>query len=406
MSSGDAQRVELAIERLAVGGDGVGRDATGRVFFVPLTAPGDRVRARVTELHRRYGRAELEQLHAASPLRSDPRCPAFGRCGGCSWQHLEYAAQVAAKRSFLLECLQRIGGVADIPEIEFLPSPDCYGYRGRARILGGETGVGFRARASHRICRVDACPVLAPPLEEALRERAAAAPGADATENEALREYELTLGSAGRVRWVASRAAAAPPPDTSLEICAGADRLRVSPGVFVQANTLLLPSLVDAVEEAAGSGGAALELYAGAGFLSVRLARRFSTLKCVEASAPACDDLRHNLTRAGAAGVAVVCAPVRPTPLRKWLRELRPEVVVLDPPRAGLGTRGAQLVAEAAPRRVVYLACDPATWARDLAAFCRSGYQLRRVVGLDLFPQTPHVEALGVLEPGDPPPRS
>jgi len=399
------ETVELTIEGLAVGGDGVGRDATGRVYFVPQTAPGDRVRARITGRYPRYGRAEVEQLLAASSARVPPRCGVFGRCGGCTWQHLHYATQIDAKRSFLHECLSRVGGVRALPEIEFLASPEPYGYRGRARLFCTREQVGFRERRSRRVCATEACPVLAPALESVLKRLPLMRSSPPLDPPETGGEFELTLGKGGTVR-CAPFETHARPVGPQIEVGVGTDHLRVSPGVFVQGNALLLPALVDTIAEVAGYGEAALELYAGAGFLSVRLARRFARLQCVEASVRACEDLGYNLARIGRADAGVVCAPVRPKLLRRWLHELQPDVVVLDPPRAGLGRAGARALALARPKRIVYLACDPATWARDLGVICRAGYHLQRVVGFDLFPQTPHVEGLGVLEPGDSPGRS
>ncbi len=395
---GDA--IEVAIRDLAVGGEGVGRDAAGRVFFVAATAPGDRVRARVTELRKRHGRAEVEAFLEASPDRVEPRCPVFGECGGCTWQHLSYSTQVAAKLQFLRDALVRIGRARELPEIEFVASPKPWAYRARARLGCAGHRVGFRKRHSHEICAIRGCPLLVAPLSERLATLAAQRDAAPA----ASLELELTAGADGVVRCV-ERGVAQPAPSSlheRLEIAVAGDRFWVSPGVFVQANALLLPRLVDEVARAAGTGAAALELYAGAGFFSLPLGRRFARLVCVEASASACRDLRDNLARAGVGGVDVVCTSVTPARLRGWLREHEPEVAVLDPPRAGLGRAGAGELAAGVGKRIVYLACDPASWGRDVGVLCAEGWQLRRVIGFDLFPQTSHVEALAVLERDSP----
>jgi 23S rRNA (uracil1939-C5)-methyltransferase len=129
LSDADTAPIEVAIESLAAGGEGVAHDERGRVVFIPLAAPGDRLRVRVVEEHARFARAEIEAVLEPGPARVAPRCPVFGVCGGCAWQHVDYAAQVEAKRAILREALARIGGVA-VPEIEFVASPQPYRYRG------------------------------------------------------------------------------------------------------------------------------------------------------------------------------------------------------------------------------------------------------------------------------------
>ncbi|HSJ96864.1 MAG TPA: TRAM domain-containing protein, partial [Myxococcota bacterium] len=179
--------VELTIESLAAGGDGVGRAPDGRVVFVPLAAPGDRVRVRLVEEKARFARGEIEALLVPGPERVEPRCPVFGICGGCAWQHLDYEAQVRAKRERLRDALARIAGLAELPPLAFTPSPAPYGYRGRARVRVERGGVGFRRRRSHALCAVTGCPLLAPPLDAALAALAAAPPRPAG-------EWELALG--------------------------------------------------------------------------------------------------------------------------------------------------------------------------------------------------------------------
>jgi 23S rRNA (uracil1939-C5)-methyltransferase len=176
----------------------------------------------------------------------------------------------------------------------------------------------------------------------------------------------------------------------------GGERIGFSPGVFAQSNAWLLETLVEQVTASAGSGALALELFAGAGFLTLRLARRFGRVVAVEASAAAARDLRANLRDADLAGAEVHERRVELS--AALFRHLTPDVVVLDPPRTGLPAGAVAALADVAARRIVYLSCDPATLARDLAGFRERGYRLRRVEGFDLFPQTPHVEALAVLE--------
>jgi 23S rRNA (uracil1939-C5)-methyltransferase len=381
---------ETTIDRLAAGGDGVGRHPDGRAVFVPLSAPGDRLGVRVVESRRRFVRAEIEQILHPGPDRVAPRCAVFGVCGGCTWQHLAYPAQIEAKRAILADALQRIGGVTRSALPEVVPSPDAYGYRARARVIARRGAVGYRMRGSHATCSVDACPVLVPALEAVLPEVARRSGGDDVA-----REWEIAVGSEGRPR---VSALDAPAPDApAIVLGVGGDRIGLSPGAFGQANALLWDALHAGVVEAAGRGERLLELYAGAGFFTLGLARRFASVLAVESSPTAAADLRRNLAHAGCGHVQVVEGRVET--VLPGLPGARPDVVVVDPPRRGLPETTARALAALAPRRIVYLSCDPATLARDVARLGAGGHALTRVRGFDLFPQTPHLEALAILEP-------
>lgn len=383
-SGGDAESIEVAIESLAAGGEGVAHDSNGRVVFVPLAAPGDRARVTVTEAHTRFARGEIDQVLAPGPARVAPPCPVFGVCGGCAWQHVDYAAQVEAKRVILRDALARIGGVA--PRIEFVASPQPYGYRSRARVLAAGGQVGFRKRRSHDVCAITSCPLLAPPLDAALAQLASRAPEDG--------EWELALGSDGAVR--VARLGGRAKPDERVVLRAAGEEIAVSSGVFAQANALLLDALAQTVLDAAGQGGELLELFAGAGFFTRGLARRFERVVAVESDAAAAIDLAHNCQPLG--NVRVVESRAETALADPRALRLAPDAVVLDPPRGGIGTRAAEQLARLGAQRIVYASCDPATLARDLGVLARKRWSLARVVGFDLFPQTPHVEAVAVLE--------
>jgi len=379
--------LELDVERLAAGGDGVGRAPDGRVTFIPFSAPGDRLRVCTTEVHRRYLRASVIEMITPGPSRVEPLCPVFGDCGGCAWQHLHYTAQLEAKRGILRDALTRIGKLAAVPEqIEMRGSPMAYGYRSRARVVVEEAGVGFRRRGSHRVCPTAHCPVLVPELDATL--------AALARDPQAPRgEWELAAGDSGEVSLLAPKGRTRGEKKIHLRLAGGS--VAISAGVFSQANIALRADLADAVHEAAGEGESALELFAGAGFLTLGLARRFRRLVAIESDPRAVRDLRENLSAARIESAEVRGVPVEDALGNAQLRHLRPDVIVLDPPRTGL-PRGVASALDAA--RLVYLSCDPATLARDLASLQEGGFRLVRVMGFDLFPQTPHVEALAVVE--------
>ena len=387
MSTKAAAMLEVTIESLAAGGEGVGRDASGRVVFVPFAAPGDRLRVRVIEEQARFARGEIDAVLAAGSGRATPRCPVFGSCGGCAWQHIDYTTQLEAKRAMLRDALERIGGIEAQP-IEVIASPQPYGYRGRARVLVKGGRVGFRKRRSHEVCAITACPLLAPPLDAALGELAAHPPAQEG-------EWELALGSDGAVRTTALAAHALAAGRIAVQ--AAGEEIAVSSGVFVQANALLQRALAQTVLDAAGQGGEALELFAGAGFFTLGLARRFARVAAVESDAAAVLDLSRNCAAAGLRHVRVIEAPAEAVLAVFRTHRLAPDVVVLDPPRGGIGQRASEQLARLPAQRIVHVSCDPATLARDLRVLTEKRWSLVRVVGFDLFPQTPHVEVVAVL---------
>ena len=376
----------VRVDALAAGGDGVGRAPDGRVVFVPFACPGDLARVRVTESRPAWARARIAELIEPGPERVEPRCAVFGSCGGCGWQHLSHAAQLDAKAAILGDALRRIGGLEWTDPVSILASPSPYAYRGRTRVVVQRGQVGYRRRRSHALCAVSACPVLHPALDARLGELAADPPRRDG-------EWELALGS-GAVR--AAPLDGRPGERIFLEVAG--ERVGTSAGVFAQTNALLLDALVQRVGAVVGGGSFLLELFAGAGLFTLPLSKRFERVVALEGSAAAVRDLRANLDAAGREGVEVL--ERRMEAAGPVLEGLRPDRVFLDPPRSGL-TRGVlEMLASLGAAQIAYLSCDPATLARDLARFSRRGYRLRQVEGFDLFPQTPHLEALALLEAG------
>ncbi|MGH0030983.1 MAG: class I SAM-dependent RNA methyltransferase [Myxococcota bacterium] len=372
--------MELSIESLAAGGDGVAHAADGRVVFVPFTAPGDRVRVEIVETRPRFLRARVVELLAPGEARTDPVCPVFGSCGGCAWQHVSVEAQRRAKGRIVADALRRLGGLAFGDTIDVMPSPDAYGYRVRTRVLRQAGRTGYRRRRSHRLQAVSRCPVLVPALDAALHDLALRDDAPDG-------EWELAAGvDTVRCQPIGARGDA-------LALCVGDDRLRVSPGAFFQSNGLLHEALAAAVVRAAGTGDSLVEAFAGVGFFTLPLSRAFGRVTAIESNAAAAADLRHNLAAADRGNVDVVPAPLE----RAWEALPPAGTWVLDPPRSGLPAGSAERLASRGARQVVYLSCDPATLARDLSRLCAQGYRLTEVSAFDLFPQTPHVEVLAIL---------
>lgn len=386
------EELELRIDSLAAGGDGVARAADGLVVFVPFTAPGDLVRVELASRRKSWGQGVVRDLLEPGPGRTDPLCPVFGQCGGCSWQHLDYGAQLAAKRSILRDAFERIARVPLADDFEFHPCPQPYGYRSRARVVAERGRVGFRRRRSHAVCAARRCPILAPELDVALAALAEKPP-------EPTGEWELSAGSDGAVQVtrLPVRASAG-----QVTVTVGEERLTISGGSFVQANSLLRERLAEWVLGVAapsddGSATTCLELHCGAGFFTLGLARRFERVLAIESNPHAVADLEDNLAAAGLENVAIVAAPVETALEDEPASSFAADVVVLDPPRTGLEPEVCDRLATSSARRIVYVSCDPATLARDVGIFADRDWELADVAGFDLFPQTPHLEAVVCL---------
>ena len=378
----------VTIERLASEGDGVGRLADGRVVFVPATAPGDVAEVRIVEEHPRFARAELVRVTEPGPSRVQPRCPLVGTCGGCAWQHIEYSEQCAAKARRVAETFERVAKLSPPDTVECTPCPAPYGYRSRARLGFRDGVVGLRQVRSHRLCGASSCPVLVPLLDATLARLADDPPSGNG-------ELTLAAGDDGSVCVTGDgRDGVA----IEIESAPSSTRIQISPGVFFQANSVLRQPLAEAVHALAGEGERALELFAGSGFFTMGLAGRFERVLVVEAQGRATRDLAANLAAAGHANVEVVTGLAERKLEAPALADFAPDVVLLDPPRKGLDRVAADRIAMLGAPRIVYVACDPATQARDVARIAGHGYRLTQLRAFDLFPQTPHVESIALLE--------
>jgi 23S rRNA (uracil1939-C5)-methyltransferase len=396
-----APPIEVTIEKLVYGGDGLARDG-GRVVLLPLVLPGERVRARVERSGKDLLRARAMEILEPSAGRIAPECPHFGVCGGCQYQQAAYDDQLRWKRDILAEVLKRVGKieVTDIGVAAGAP----WGYRNRAQVQIERGSVGYYEAGSHRCVAIERCPVASPALERAI----------------------LSLGRMSRESWFPSfirtleiftdeerfqvnvRETAGPRPARRFfqrvaETLPGADRaaieyrvasdvFRVSPRSFFQVNRFLIERLVEIALDGA-VGGSALDLYAGAGLFTLPLARRFRSVSAVENNSSAHGDLVFNARRAGldvrashsTAGAALEAVTTTP------------DFVLADPPRAGIGKEVVGHLIRLRPPRLAIVSCEPPTLARDLAPLLASGYRLERLTMIDLFPQTAHIESVARL---------
>jgi 23S rRNA (uracil1939-C5)-methyltransferase len=417
--------MEVKIEKLVYGGEGLGHQ-DGCAVFVPFVLPSEVVRVRTVEKKKKFVRGRVQQIVTASAERTAPPCPHFTQCGGCHYQHIPYAAQVSYKATILRETLSRLGRVAwDGPIVEHASAPLRYRNRAqwKVRAIGGPMRIGYFQSSTTALCPVEQCPVLSPRLEgtlaalgkmlatgslpPTLREAEAVADDSDeklllnvalesfaessAATAEKLRRgvpgvESLLLYDAGRDRFELDGPG-------HFEYRVGEDRYRVGHLSFFQANRFLLEEVRTAVIGDA-QGALALDLFAGVGLFTLPLARRFSRVVAVESNEAAARDLETNIAGARAAAQAVT-SPVEKL-LSDWTE--RPDLIVLDPPRAGVAAEAVERIAALAPPRIHYLSCDPATLARDLAALLRGGYQIEAIHLFDMFPQTFHIETLVKLK--------
>ena len=378
------EMLELDVTALAAGGDGVARDASGRVVFVPHGAPGDRVRARVTEAKASFARAEIVEILAAGEARVTPACAAVARgCGGCAWQHVARGAQLAAKQALVANALRKLAGL----RVHAIADPGpALGWRRRARFHVADGVVGLYAHGSHRVVALARCPQLEARLEPALAAVIAARPPDG--------ELALLAGHAGEIV-IATRAAwpagaklvgrAAIAGVYAGDAVYGAATIEIEDGLhggpwdFAQASAAGNRALVACAAAALGPApGRVLELHAGSGNFTRAFAAAGWDVVASDVARPA---------RPPAGFVVGAAADVLAAATGAF------DAVVLDPPRTGAADAVAG-IARLAPRAIVYVSCDAATLARDAARLCDAGYAATDAWPIDLMPHTAHVEVV------------
>ena len=422
----EVRELDLAIEAIVAGGDGLARREKSRVVFVPRTAPGEVVEAVVTESRRQWARARLTRVVEPSTDRVEPPCPHYDRCGGCQLQHLNYGAQLRAKAGIVADAFRRLGGL-DAPAVEVIPSPLQLGYRNRISLVlrreGAGVTAGFHAIGGDGIVDIDACPVAEDSINDvwaALR----AAWGEGASALPAGGQLRLTLranhagraglavenargkGSEGIARLVESialldsvwvvgdRGAIVDHAGAkSLSELIGGHEVALSGTAFTQVNRRAAEVLNDYVIAQCGevSKRRVIDAYCGFGTRTVALAIAGAIAVGIDFDAAAIEAASH-LAREAGVGAAFIAARVE----RRIARELPAEVVVVNPPRSGIAPDVTRALLDHPAGRLVYVSCDPATLARDLGRLSPR-YRLTTCRAFDLFPQTSHVETVVTL---------
>ena len=387
---------------MVYGGEGLSREA-GEVIFTPFVLAGEVIEAERLASRKNVQRARLTGITEPSPDRTAAPCPVYQKCGGCHYQHANYSSQLRFKRDILVETLQRQGKIDLDPAAVPIVSGPPYGYRNRAQFHFENSHIGYRAMNSHTFVPISECPITAPVISNIAGKLSRLVRDPrwprfvtslevftdDVQIQWNVRETERPVAK-HFFEWMAEEF-----PGTvsgPLEYAVNDDIFHVSGDSFFQVNRFLVGGLADlAIGDLRGDS--AWDLYAGVGLISLPLARRFQNVVAVESGRSAAADLAWNAERAG------VRIEVSPLSAEAWLAqpaEKTPDLVLADPPRAGLGKAAVARLLELRPASLVLIACDPATLARDLAVLT-GAYEIERLTMVDLFPQTFHIEAIAKL---------
>lgn len=398
---------ELRIEKMVQGGEGMARLPDGRVCFVQGGLPGELCQVEILQNKKDFTRGRVIKITEKSADRAEPKCPLYGKCGGCSLQHLESSAQAACSALVERENFRRIAHV-ELPENFKIHTGPAWGYRNRARVViarakSGKVSYGFRMQKSNGIIPFANCPVLTPALNAFLKENAAKIfEESIKASKRPPRNFELDVNlfdnGAGKVSYFYKGMPAADFEKNAVSVVEIAGKkIRSDASVFFQSNLSLLPELVTAVQNAVDEGIACgeasdawlIDLFSGVGFFAAILKDKFKKITTVERD-EGC--LKHADFNLSADNVSA--------PAEDWLAENVvdvPATLIVDPPRTGLPPTALEAIVKSSVNRLIYVSCDPVTLARDFSRFRDAGFALKKAEGFAFYPQTPHLEMLFVL---------
>lgn len=402
--------IQVKVTDMAHGGDALARHQ-GKVLFVPYALPGEELLVELVDEKATYGRARLTEVVTPSPQRVEPRCPHFGTCGGCHWQHIAYETQLRFREEILRSQLKRIGHLADVLVRPTLDMTNPWNYRNRVQLHLDEHGqLGFLAAREHRVVPIRECHIMHPLLYEVFSaldidfpELEAVSIRAGVTTGEQLLILETTGHTAPAleadlpVSCVLLLEDGTPVTylgDSHISENVAGRCLRISATSFFQVNTAQLEHLVKTVQQYLGPQGneVLLDVYCGVGVLGLSLAEAVRTVIGIDESEAAISDARFNSQELDNVRYVQGSAEgILPS-----LDEAA-DMVILDPPRQGCHKRVLRALLDLAPAKIVYVSCDPATLARDLGRLVQGGYELMEIQPLDMFPQTCHIEAVALL---------
>ncbi|NWG02007.1 MAG: 23S rRNA (uracil(1939)-C(5))-methyltransferase RlmD [Syntrophaceae bacterium] len=423
-----AKKIRVRIESVAFKGYGVAR-VQGKVVFVPHTMTGDEAWIELMEEKKRYSMGRIVQMIKPAPWRVTPLCPSFGVCGGCQWQHIDYCVQGELKEKIFKDILIRLGGLKEIPPVRVFPSPKSYGYRSRVQLKVQGEKLGYLKQKTHQIVEIQECPIAHPIINQMLPSiRKMSSSFSQTKEIEinvspdegkgvlllhfsssergienVLKDFlQNHLMFKGIVMTKKEGNAFCGDPALNLTISLNHKgegekiKFRISPGSFSQINLEQNQRLIQTVLQfsEAREEETVLDLYAGVGNLTLPLALVAKKVFGIEENKVATEDARFNAEQNRIRNCDLIHGRTEEV-LENWERE-SPDCIVLDPPRIGCKTVLDQMV-RLKPKRMVYVSCDPTTFSRDLRRFNEKGYVLQKLSLIDMFPQSYHMEVVGLL---------
>lgn len=410
----EALEADVLLTRLAYGGDAIGRLEDGRAVFVPFGLPGERVRIRLLEQREHFARGKILEVLEASPERIEPRCLHFGVCGGCHFQHLEYASQLRAKAEVLADQLRRIGHIENPPVRQTVAAGPAWNYRNHVQFhLSPQGRLGFMratgGQTDAEVVHIRECHLPMPGIN-------AFWPQLDLDASAGIQRLSLREGSDGELMMILEGSTDQTPEleveapisiahvyDQHVVVQAGEEHIRlsvlgrefrVSPTTFFQVNLDVAEKMVEHVLSIVPETvDTLIDAYCGAGLFSAFLAPRCKRLIGIEAARAACEDFVVNLDEFENVELYEDAAE-RALPAL----DVRAEVILVDPPRTGLERTVVDALARLAPELIAYVSCDPSTLARDVARLTKGGYEIESITPFDMFPQTYHIESVSVLK--------
>ncbi len=412
--------MHIQIEKLTFGGAGIGK-VEGKVIFVRGGIPGEILKVKITKEKGRYAEAGIEEILRPSSERTPPRCPVFGRCGGCQWQHITYSSQLKYKEEILKETLQRIGGLKGVEIESIIPSPKDYWYRNRVTLSTwfqkGEHRVGYHEEKSKGRIAVDGCPISSKPIDRAifrlakflistprypLKKIHIASDESTAyigfvpirkNDSKSLNSICNHLG-----RFIEEEKVLIPENEEEFEFNLLGLRFYSAPSVFIQANKEINELLIQTVDEWANLKGheRVLDLYCGIGTFSLYVARRVEEVVGVDVNARAVS-LANKSARANSITNVVFYALPSELFVEEAVRQGNKfDLIILDPPREG-AKEALKRISGLSSEKIIYISCDPPTLARDLKMLTELGYQILKIRLFDMFPQTYHIESVALV---------
>ncbi|MBN1473329.1 MAG: class I SAM-dependent RNA methyltransferase [Syntrophaceae bacterium] len=383
-------RVNIEIESVAFGGDGVGR-VDNFVVFVPFSAPGDKLEIEIVQRKKKFARGKILKVIKSSEASVKPLCRYYENCGGCCYQHINYESQLAIKKKQVVDAFEKIGGIAAPPVREVIASPQMYHYRGKAQLhafkKAGGVKFGFMDVSGGKVVDIERCEIVDETINEKIHALRASQAGAHGAEDK-------------HTIWSGKSSGGKESKETITRVVKSKEFLVPREGFF-QANLYITDNMVDEVCNAVKNEkiSTLIDAYCGSGLFSVFLSPYAENIIGIEQDASSVECAKINALKSGAKNLNFFQGDVEELRLGRFLSpEHKTDMMLLDPPRIGCSPSVLKSICSIRPRKIIYISCNPATQARDVKYLREQGYNLQNLHPMDMFPQTQHIEVIGILE--------